>query len=75
MEIGVVWAFGLEHLAFDATNGEIAYGIFYGGVGLQWHTDAIAVEVDGSNVGLLIVAVGLFLDDGGDGKHLVACKA
>ena len=34
VEVGVVGTIGLEHVAFDASDGEITYGIFDGGVGL-----------------------------------------
>ena len=68
----VVGTVVLEHVAADATDGEVADGILDGGVGLKGHADAAAVEVDRGDVVFLIVAVGLLLDDGGEGDYFGA---
>lgn len=75
IEVGVVGAVGGEHGAPDATDGEVAKGEFDGGVGLKGHTGSEAVEVDGGDVGFLVVGIGLFVDDGGDGEDLLAGEA
>lgn len=73
--VGIVGTVVLEHVAADATDGEVADGILDGGVGLKGHADAVAVEVDGGDVGFLVVGVGLLFNNGGDGEHLLAGEA
>ena len=53
-------------LVQDASQGEVAHGIFHRWVGLQGHAATKAVEVDACNQRLLAVVVGLLLHNGGE---------
>lgn len=71
----VVGTVDSEHIVKYSADGEVADGIFYGGVGLKRHTDTEPVEVDRGDVGLLFIDVSLFLDNGGDGHYLLSGEA
>ena len=71
----VVGAVDREHIVKYSADGEVADGIFYGWVGLERHADTEPVEVDRGDVWLLFLDVGLFLNNGSDGHHLLAGEA
>lgn len=72
ISVGVVGTVGVEHVAFDAADGEVADGEFDCRVGLERHSYAEAVEVDGGYVGFFFLSIGFFFYNGGDGEYLLA---
>ena len=66
VEVSVEGGVGGEVFVEDAAEGEVADGVFDGGVGLEGHAALEAVEVDAGNEGFFGVVVGFFLDDGGE---------
>ena len=64
VKVGVEGGLYVEVLVEDSLEGEVADGIFHGGVGLEEHALFQTVEVDAGNEGLLFVVVGFFFDDG-----------
>lgn len=72
VSVGVVGTVGVEHIAFDAADGEVADGEFDSWVGLEWHAYAEAVEINGGYVGFFFLGIGFFFHNGGNGEYLLA---
>lgn len=70
VEVGVVGVVDGDMFVEESSDGEVAGGVFEGGVGLEEHTAAQAVEIHAGDEGFLGVVVGLFFYDGGEGDNL-----
>ena len=69
--VGVVGRVDLEMGKEDAAQLKVAHGKLYRGVGLEQHASMEAVEVEPCYLRLLIILIGLFVNDGGQRDDLV----